>query len=226
MIEVQNIKVSYGKNLVLNDVNLALASHQVHGLIGVNGSGKTTLLHTLYKYIIPQSGQVLYEKETLTRKHIAFLPTQNFFYSRMTGQEYLSLFRANNQDFNIKKWNEVFRLPLSHLVENYSTGMKKKLALIGVLSLDRPILVLDEPSNGLDLESNQTLKKILLQLKEKGKTIIITSHILEMLWTTCDVIHHLENKKISGSYLSSEFKILEEKMTRQSQDDQLKDLIY
>lgn len=209
MIKVQDLTVSYGKHTVLDKLNLELQPAQVHGLIGLNGSGKTTLLNTVYGLLKPKSGKVFLGEKKLTRENIAFLPTQNFFYSRITGQEYLQLFKSQNQSFNIEEWNSLFELPLGELIENYSTGMKKKLALLGVLSLNRSFIILDEPSNGLDLESNQILKKILLRLKETGKTILITSHILEMLWTICDEIHHLENKKIQHSYSLNEFHILE-----------------
>lgn len=227
MIQIQDLTVSYGKNTILKNINLELQSEQIHGLIGLNGSGKTTFLNTLYGLIKPDSGKIVYETTPLHRKQIAFLPTQNFFYSRITGEEYLRLFQSQNQEFNIQDWNEIFELPLKKLIENYSTGMKKKLSLLGVLSLNRPILILDEPSNGLDLESNQILKKIILRLKETGKTVLITSHILEMLWTICDVIHHLDEKHIKNSYPKSEFHTLENQIFdhRHQQETQLRKLL-
>ncbi len=228
MIKIQNLTVSYGKNIILENLKLELQPTHIHGLIGLNGSGKTTLLNTLYGLNKPDAGEIFYEQKKLTRKNIAFLPTQNFFYSRITGEEYLRLFQTQNQQFSIQDWNEIFELPLKKLIEDYSTGMKKKLALLGILSLNRPIFILDEPSNGLDLESNQILKKIMLRLKETGKTILITSHILEMLWTVCDVIHHLENKKIQQSYTASEFQYLENQLFNyhHSQEIQLQKLLF
>jgi ABC-2 type transport system ATP-binding protein len=94
---------------------------------------------------------------------------------------------------------QLFLLPLDQVIDQYSTGMKKKLALLGVLKQDKPILILDEPFNGLDMETCRIIHLIILQLKEKGKTIIVTSHILETLTNLCDYIHLLEGGKVIKS---------------------------
>jgi len=227
MLEIKELTVRYGKKTILENLHLQLQIGHIHGLIGLNGSGKTTLLNAIYGMVSSQSGEILYQNKPLHRQQIAFLPTQNFFFSRITGEEYLKFFQSQNQTFDITEWNKIFDLPLKNLIENYSTGMKKKLALLAVLSLQRPILILDEPSNGLDLESNQILKKIILRLQETGKTILITSHILEMLHAVCDEIHHLHQQKIQSSYSQNEFALLENQIfeTRSKQSEQLKKLI-
>ncbi|TAD94710.1 MAG: ATP-binding cassette domain-containing protein [Bacteroidetes bacterium] len=210
MLQIQNISVKYKDKNVLQNLSLNLEKGQIHGLIGLNGAGKTTLLHSLYGLVKAIEGQILWEEKPLNYRNIAYLESHNFFYHYLTGQEYLNLFQASNQNFAVQEWNRIFDLPLSQMIENYSTGMKKKLALMAILSLDRPIIVLDEPSNGLDLEGNQLLKQILLRLKEKGKTILITSHLLEILTTICDQIHHLKQGKIKFSYQKDQFKDLEQ----------------
>ena len=83
--------------------------------------------------------------------------------------------------------------------------MKKKLALMSLMSFDSPIILLDEPFNNLDLETSLILEKLLIQLKNSGKTILLTSHILETLTESCDKIHHLKQNKIARSYEKSEF---------------------
>ncbi len=205
MIRIQNLHLAYRKTSVIKGLNLDIHPNSIQGIVGLNGAGKTSLLNAIYGKTHFQEGIILYEDQPLNTKNIAFLETHNFFYSRITGQEYLDLFKWNNPDFDYAGWNRLFGLPLDHLIDTYSTGMKKKLAFLAVLSLDRPILILDEPFNGLDLETNEHLKDILKQLKTQNKTIILTSHILDTLVSTCDTIHYLNGGIIEASYLPNEY---------------------
>ena len=208
MITIKNLSISYQANKrVIDSLNLSLSANAVHGIVGLNGSGKTTLLNAIFGLKKPDSGDILSEEQKLTKKQISYLVTENFFYSNITGREYLSLFK--NEVFNPDKWNELFSLPLDQVIDSYSTGMKKKLALLGILKQDKPIMILDEPFNGLDIETCRIIRSILLRLKEKGKTIIITSHIIETLTNLCDYIHFLENGKIKFSKDKSGFAAFE-----------------
>jgi ABC-2 type transport system ATP-binding protein len=103
-------------------------------------------------------------------------------------------------------------LPLDELIDNYSTGMKKKIALLGVLKLDKPVMILDEPFNGLDIETGRILRSVLLQLKKTGKLIIVTSHILETLTNLCDYIHHLEKGTIDITIKKPDFESYEKEL--------------
>ena len=107
---------------------------------------------------------------------------------------------------------DYFKLPLNELIENYSTGMKKKLALISILKQDKPVYILDEPYNGLDLETNQILEIIITTLQQKNKTILISSHILEPLLTTCDKIYLLEDGIFKKTYEKDNFKNIDEEL--------------
>lgn len=205
MLTIKNLTASYGKDSVLENLNLDIEEGMIHGLAGINGSGKTTLFHIIYGFIKPDAGTIQLNGQPLSRRKIAFLETQNYFYSNIKGKEHLDLFPDSTSTFSLKTWQELFKLPLNDLIENYSTGMKKKLALTGILKLDKPILLLDEPFNGIDMEAVRIIEKLLLRLKEKGKTIIVTSHILETLTAICDQIHILENKNIARSYRKNEF---------------------
>ena len=89
---------------------------------------------------------------------------------------------------------------MDNLVDTYSTGMKKKLALLGVLKLDKPILLLDEPFSGVDIETIETIKILLKKLSKKNKTIVISSHLIDVMANFCDYIHHIKDKKIKESY--------------------------
>ncbi len=195
MIIIKNLKVSYHKkNCIIDDLNLSLEDGLIHGIVGLNGAGKTTLLNTIYGLKKAESGSVLFNNEELNKKSVSYLVTENFFYSNVTGREYLNLFK--NEAFNIDVWNQLFSLPLDKVIDDYSTGMKKKLALLGILKQNRPVIILDEPFNGLDIETCRIIRMILLRLKEKGKTFIITSHVIETLTNLCDYLHYLEDGKI------------------------------
>lgn len=219
MLNVQNLNVAYGNKEVLKGLNFSAKSGEITGIVGLNGSGKTTLLNTIYGKIKAQKGEITYKEKALSAKAIAYLETQNFFYKRITGKEYLDLFRIQHPNFNVEEWNAVFRLPLDKWIDGYSTGMKKKLAFMGILSLNREVIILDEPFNGLDLETNETLKNILKILRSKNKIILVTSHILETLTTICDSIHYLNQGIIEHHFESGDYDQLEQLLTKFHYDD-------
>ncbi len=211
MITIKNLSISYKKeDRIINALNLSIQDKTINGIVGLNGSGKTTLLNSIFGLLKLDEGEINYKQEKISKKQISYLPTENFFYSYITGREYLNIFRTKN--FNENKWNKLFLLPLDQIIDEYSTGMKKKLALLAILKQDKPILILDEPFNGLDIETARIMRSILLKLKEKGKTIIITSHIIETLTNLCDFIHFLEDGKIKYSKEKQEFSEFEKKI--------------
>ena len=206
MITIKGLTVGYRKGVnVINSLNLTINDNTINGVVGLNGAGKTTLFNAVFGLIKKSSGDILLDGQVLTKKEIAYLPTENYFYSFITGREYLSLF--DNSD--IDEWNKLFKLPLDTIIDDYSTGMKKKLALLGVIRQNKPIMILDEPFNGLDMESSQILRLILQRLKETGKTLILSSHILDSLTNVCDCIHYLESGIVKHSRDRAQFKELE-----------------
>lgn len=204
-MEVQNLNVAYRKNHVLHDLNVNFIDSAINGLVGMNGAGKTTLLRAIFGSKKVDSGSINWNGESIRPSQVGFLETENFFYPKMKGIEYLEIFRLSNPGFVPEHWNELFELPLNKLVDEYSTGMKKKLALMGVIGLDKPILMLDEPFNGVDLESNEKIKLVIMKLKERGKTVIVTSHILETLTSICDQISILAKGQVVRTALKDEF---------------------
>lgn len=209
MISIKNLTVSYKKNVtVIDSLDLTVNNHTICGIAGLNGAGKTTLFNAVFGLIKKDKGEVFLDGQTLTKKDIAFLPTENFLYPLITGREYLKLFNSSGID----KWNSLFKLPLDTLIDDYSTGMKKKLALLGVFIQNKSVIMLDEPCNGLDVESSHILKLILLRLKEAGKTLIISSHIMELLTNVCDCINYLESGKVKLSRNREQFNELAEYM--------------
>ena len=229
MLTIRNLQVEYKKGApILKGIDLSMESGKIHGLVGLNGAGKTTLLNTLYTFIRPSEGSVCYDERPLRRRDIAYLEAENYFYPYMTGREYLNLFPAGRNGFETDSWQQLFHLPLDDITENYSTGMRKKLALLGVLKPDKPIVVLDEPFNGLDLESAHILTLILQQLREGGKTVLVTSHVFETLTSSCDQIHHIDHGIIDHSYSREQFGMLQKLLYSTIEDqtsDQIKKLI-
>lgn len=215
MYTINDLTVSYDRVPVLEHLNLEIKPGTIHGLVGLNGSGKTTLFHAIYGITPARSGEVLSDGKALKRKDTALLETQNYFYSRITGREYLALFPSPGDSFDPGVWQDLFKLPLDEEIETYSTGMKKKLALTGILKTDKSLLLLDEPFNGVDLETAHIIKLLLLRLREKGKTVLVTSHVLETLTGCCDLIHFLENKGIKKTYSKDELGHLEQDLFRE-----------
>lgn len=206
MLEIKNISVSFKDKNVLQNLNLEIEEGIILGILGKNGAGKTTLFESLYqsqKY----SGEILWQNQKLLRQNISYLETENYFYPYITGREYLSYFAKEKLPKTIEL-AEKFQLPLDKYVQYYSSGMKKKLALIGMLMLDKPINILDEPFNGVDFEGVHLLYDIIRELKQSNKMVIISSHIIETLFHTCDRIVTLENGFISNIFEKSEFEKL------------------
>ena len=211
MLTIDKLSVAYGPHTVLSGLDLSMEKGRIYGVVGFNGAGKTTLLNAIYG--IPRQQECIqYEGRTLSRADIAYLESESFFYPRITGRDYLDLFREKNGRFAMEALCAVFNVPLDQFVDTYSTGMKKKLALIGVLAQDKEILLLDEPFNGLDLESVSALQLALRKLSAAGKLVVVTSHILESLSPVCDAIHLLQDGKIHKSYSPAEYPLLADKL--------------
>jgi ABC-2 type transport system ATP-binding protein len=225
MITIHDLSITYGKKVIIKNMNYSFDLQKVHGIVGLNGAGKTTLLNTIFRIKKAQSGIITINAETLNRKQIGMLPTEPYFYSNITGTEHLGIYK--NEKFELSKWNNLFKLPLKDLIETYSTGMKKKLALLSVIKQNKEIIILDEPYNGLDMETSNLLNTIIEELKKQGKTIIITSHILKTLTDVCDHLHYLTNKTIEISAEKTNFDTFEQKLIsdiKNKNEDALKDL--
>jgi ABC-2 type transport system ATP-binding protein len=209
MIEIKNIVLKYEEKVVLNHLNNAFESGNINGIVGLNGAGKTSFFNVLNQIIYAESGEILFNNQPLLHTSISYLETQPFFYSRLMGREYLDIFASKNPELNQEELINLLKFPVDNFIENYSTGEQKKLALLAILKQNRPIVILDEPFNGLDLESAKILETIVLRLKKKGKTVFISSHILNPLFNLCDAIHHLSDGTFQRSYVPSEYNELD-----------------
>ena len=205
MFKINNLSVTYHKDVVLNELIMDFLPGEIHGILGMNGAGKTTLFNSICGIKSIDSGTCHYNEKWISSDDIAFMQTNTYFYPYMQGIEYLQLLGGSNPDFDPHRWNKIFELPLNQLIENYSTGMKKKLVFIGILAQDKPVIILDEPFNGVDIESNEKIIQILEYLRKKGCTILLSSHIIHTLTDCCDKVSYLKNGHFAKTYTKETF---------------------
>lgn len=211
MITVENLYKQYGTKEVLKNVSLQFHPGKVYGIVGENGAGKSTLFRCMAG-LEHYKGSILSDLNPL-KNHLGLLLTEPFFFDKITGREYIQLLcNARNVKTGDLDGRNIFDLPLDQYAALYSTGMKKKLALTAILLQNNEYFILDEPFNGVDIQSNIIITAIIQQLKEAGKTVIISSHIFSTLHETCDVIHLLSNGSITRSVEKDSFAALESEM--------------
>lgn len=164
----------------------------VYGIVGANGAGKTTLFRCIAG-LEDYKGDIISEFQPL-KNHLGLLLTEPYLFSKITGKEYIQLL-CNARAIKIDDIDQrnIFELPLNQYASTYSTGMKKKLAITAILLQNNKYFILDEPFNGVDIQSNIIITEIIHKLKELNKTVIISSHIFSTLSDTCDEIHLLSN---------------------------------
>lgn len=213
MLQISHLAKAYGRNQVLHDVSLRVLPGTIHGLVGANGAGKTTLINCLYGLETGFSGTVTATAAPgrPVRETTGLLPCEPYFYPRLTGREYVQFcLQARRRPLvDLNGWNQLLELPLDRYADEYSTGMRKKLALLALFVQDFAYLVLDEPFNGLDLEAGLLLKEILKRLRARGTGILLTSHLLAALTETADEISVLVGGRIQRRYAAAEFGTLE-----------------
>jgi ABC-2 type transport system ATP-binding protein len=212
LLEILNLHKSFGSHEVLCGVSLTLRPGTIHGLVGANGAGKTTLINCLYGLETGFRGTVRDTAGTAVRLSTGLLPYEPYFYPRLTGREYLEFcLQARGRPLpDFAGWNQLLELPLDQYADEYSAGMRKKLALLALLVQDFTYFILDEPFNALDLEANLLLKAVLRRLRDRGTGILLTSHLLSTLTETADEISVLLAGRVQRYYTAAEFGTLEQ----------------
>jgi ABC-2 type transport system ATP-binding protein len=211
MIAIRNLSKKYGTNEVLRNINIQFENGKVYGIVGENGAGKTTLFRCIAD-LENYEGEISSNPNPI-KNHLGLLLTEPFFFQKITGKEYIQLLcNARNIKITEIEARNIFDLPLNQYASTYSTGMKKKLALTAILLQSNKYFILDEPFNGVDIQSNIIIAEIIHKLKELDKTLIISSHIFSTLSDTCDEIHLLSKGSFIKSVQKADFQALETEM--------------
>ncbi|WP_028100901.1 ABC transporter ATP-binding protein [Pseudoduganella violaceinigra] len=207
MIEFQGLAKHYGAFPAVQPLTLTVRQGEVFGFLGPNGAGKTTTIRMMMGILVPSAGRVLVDgldcqaDAAQVKRHVGYLPDNPVFYDFLRGREILQFVtemhgmprktaaeRATQllQEFGLQEVGEEFAV-------NYSMGMKKKLGLACALAHDPPVLILDEPINGLDPRAAREVQDRLVASAAAGKTIFVSTHLLDMAQRMCHrvgIINH------------------------------------
>lgn len=209
IVKVYNLHKRFGEVTVIDGLSLIYEQGQIYGLVGENGAGKSTFFNCLmgfHKY----EGTVEFKDNTM----IGFMPAESFFYPFITGREHIDFClkakKRNVETSEIQYINDLFELPLNRYASRYSTGMKKKLDFMSLLLQKNDLMILDEPFNGVDLKGVINMRRLIREARDKGCTVIISSHQIASLREICDRIDFLCDHKILKRYTDESVEEIEQ----------------
>ena len=198
-ISVNEVTKKYADHTALDRICLDIPEHCIYGLLGPNGAGKTTLIRILNQITAPDSGEVLVDGEKLSQKHIArigYLPEERGLYKKMkVGEQaiYLAELKGINKteaQKRLKEWFDKFEISgwWDKKVEELSKGMQQKIQFITTIIHEPDILIFDEPFSGFDPINANLLKESILGLRDKGSTVLLSTHNMASVEELCDSI--------------------------------------
>ena len=209
-VEIKDLVKKFGKFTALNGVNLAVAEGEVHAFLGPNGAGKTTTIRCLLGILRATSGSIsLFGEDAWTNavqlhRRLAFVPGDVNLWDNMTGGEVIDLFlsmrrmgkpdRARRESY-LKR----FELDPSKKCRTYSKGNRQKVALVAALAADAELYILDEPTSGLDPLLEKVFQDCILELKDQGRSVLLSSHILSEVEKLADRVSIIREGKIVAS---------------------------
>lgn len=199
LVRVDRLHKSFGEKIALHDISFAIPAGQICGLLGPNGAGKTTLFRLLMGILKATSGSLhvagldAFEDRVAVKRLIGFLPDEPFFYAYLSGRELLELsagmhgLDVGEAMARIEPLAARLRLAqdLDNYAEDYSRGMKKKMGLLLALLHQPRLLVLDEPTNGLDVESTHLFYDLIGEQAAAGTTILFSTHLMDHVARLC-----------------------------------------
>lgn len=199
LVRIENATKSFGDKIALKGISFSVPTGQICGLLGPNGAGKTTLFRLLMgilkatEGVLVVDGLDVFEKRVEAKRLIGFLPDEPIFYSYLSGREVLELSAAmHGLDVRatmdrIASTIAQLRLAedINHYAEDYSRGMKKKLGLLLALLHQPKLLILDEPTNGLDVESTHLFYDLIQEESRKGTTVLFSTHLMDHVTKLC-----------------------------------------
>ncbi|WHY00649.1 ABC transporter ATP-binding protein [Neobacillus sp. DY30] len=214
MITVSGLNQSFGKKLILDSVNIAIQKHEVCALVGRNGAGKSTFINSLLGLLPVKQGSISINGVPVTKKNhewkkaIAYLPEKFMLYPMLTGLENITFFaEAVDKSIDQERMENVLRSvslwdDRDVQVKKYSKGMLQRLGLAITLYQDSSILILDEPTSGIDPMGRKEILEVLKSLRDK--TILLSSHHLDEIKQVCTHVAYLNNGKME-KYSVEEF---------------------
>lgn len=186
-IELENLTYSYGNQRGVVDLTFSVNEGEIFGFLGPNGAGKTTTIRVLMGLMRPTSGYARvfgldsWQDSTAAKAKVGFLPGDIRLYERMTGHEFLDFFAAFRGTSDLRRGEDLaarLEVDLGRRIKHLSKGNRQKLALVQALMHDAPLLILDEPSSGLDPLTQGQLLEFFNDERARGKTIFLSSHVL------------------------------------------------
>lgn len=206
LIELKNVSKSYKGLSLFENTSVSFEKGKVYGIVGPNGSGKSVLFKMICGFVFPDQGSVFVRGEELGKnkrfpENLGIIIERPGYLGDKTGLEnlrYLADIQNNITDEKIKETMEKVGLhhTIKQKVKNYSLGMKQKLAIAQAIMEDQEILLLDEPFNGLDVDSVENIRALLKELNEEGKTIILTSHNNEDIEILCEHVYRIRSNNL------------------------------
>lgn len=197
IVNTQHLAKHYGPVAALDDCTLAIPSGEVFGLLGPNGSGKSTLLRLLMGFLRPTHGEATvlgydcWRESVLVRRNVAYLPGDVRLFPRMRGSDVLKLFTSVRPNASYELALQLAKrldVDLRRPVSKSSTGMRQKLALAGVLAVDAPLVILDEPTANLDPTIRREMLLLVREAADAGRTVVFSSHVLSEVEAVCDAV--------------------------------------
>jgi ABC-2 type transport system ATP-binding protein len=220
VIEIEHLTKDFGFGRGVFDINLKVEKGEVYGFLGPNGAGKSTTIRHIMGFTKPGegtikvNGQNAWSDSAQIQKSLGYLPGEIAFPENLTGIQFIKMMAElrgmsdmTHTDYLIEK----FQLEPSGSLKRMSLGMKRKLAVVTAFMHNPEILILDEPTSGLDPIMQQVFTDFIKEEKNKGKTILLSSHIFSEIDATCDKISMIREGKLISSFVANDLKHKDEK---------------
>ncbi|HEY5775354.1 MAG TPA: ATP-binding cassette domain-containing protein [Xanthomonadales bacterium] len=218
MIKVSNLHKSFGKVKAVNGISFEVHDGEITGLLGPNGAGKTTTLRMLYSLLPPDEGEICIDglnpnKDAMAIKRtLGVVPDSRGLYTRMSAREniayYGKLHGMSNKHIDTRVKELVKTLDMADFIdrrtEGFSQGQRVKVAIARAMVHNPQTVLLDEPSNGLDVMSTRALRRYILGLKERGHSIVLSTHIMQEVAALCDRIIIIAAGRIAANGTAQE----------------------
>lgn len=205
MIEINKLSKTYDNVLAISNVSLSINPGEIYGFIGPNGAGKSTTIKALLNFITPNSGAAMIngldiiKNSKEIKSQVAYVSSEVNFYPELTAFEIINLaqrLHKVNNNLEVERLIKLFSIEKDKKIKHMSLGNKKKVAIVSALALNASVLILDEPTNGLDPLMQNILFDELKKLKALNKTIFVSSHNLKEVQDHCDHVAFIKKGRI------------------------------